>query len=164
MRAWRPGGLMRATLSISIAGLALACAASAARAEDAEILQTPDPATVLEIAKGFGSARMDKDDNGDPMISGRVEGVKYVIYFYGCEDHENCKSLQFSTGYTDPLTADQANAWNAKYRWVKAYSGDGSNFKMDVSFAGGITRANLEEQFSNWNAMAGNIKDFINGR
>ncbi|TIU73859.1 MAG: YbjN domain-containing protein, partial [Mesorhizobium sp.] len=150
---------MRATLSVSIASLALAYVASAARAEDAAILQTPDPATVLDIAKGFGSARMDKDDNGDPMISGRVEGVKYLIHFYGCEDHENCKSLQFSTGYTDPLTADRANAWNAKYRWVKAYSGDGSNFKMDVSFAGGITRANLEEQFSNWNAMAGNIKD-----
>ncbi|TIW01072.1 MAG: hypothetical protein E5V77_08960, partial [Mesorhizobium sp.] len=88
---------MRATLSISIAGLALAYVASAARAEDAAILQTPDPATVLDIAKGFGSARMGKDDNGDPMISGRVEGVKYLIYFYGCEDHENCKSLQFST-------------------------------------------------------------------
>ena len=155
---------MRANLSASITGLALLAAVSAARAEDDEILQKPEPAAILDIAKGYGSARMDKDDNGDPMISGRIEGVKYVIYFYGCENHENCKSLQFSTGYSDPLTADQANAWNAKYRWVKAYSGDGSTFKMDVSFAGGITRANLEEQFSNWNAMAGNIKDFINGK
>lgn len=155
---------MRTSLFILTAGLTLAGAVSLARAEDAEILQTPDPATVLDIAKGFGSARMGKDDNGDPMIYGRVEGVKYVIYFYGCEDHENCKSLQFSTGYTDPLTADQASAWNAKYRWVKAYSGDGSNFQMDISFAGGITRANLEEQFSNWNAMAGNIKDFVDGK
>ena len=155
---------MRTSLFILTAGLTLAGAVSLARAEDAEILQTPDPATVLNIAKGFGSARMGKDDNGDPMIYGRVEGVKYVIYFYGCEDHENCKSLQFSTGYTDPLTADQANAWNAKYRWVKAYSGDGSNFQMDISFAGGITRANLEEQFSNWDSMVGNIKDFVNGK
>ncbi|WP_164772115.1 YbjN domain-containing protein [Mesorhizobium sp. M2C.T.Ca.TU.002.02.1.1] len=155
---------MRANLSASITGLALLAAVSAARAEDDEILQKPEPAAILDIAKGYGSARMDKDDNGDPMISGRIEGVKYVIYFYGCENHENCKSLQFSTGYSDPLTADQANAWNARYRWVKAYSGDGSNFKMDVSFAGGITRANLEEQFSNWDAMAGNIKDFVNGK
>ncbi|WP_181170324.1 MULTISPECIES: YbjN domain-containing protein [unclassified Mesorhizobium] len=154
---------MRANLSAFIAGLALAGTVSAVRAEDAEILQTPDPAAILDIANGFGSARMYKDDNGDPMLSGRIEGVKYVIYFYGCEDHENCKSLQFSTGYTDPLTADQANAWNAKYRWVKAYAGDGSNFKMDVSFAGGITRANLEEQFSNWNTMADNIKGFLSG-
>ena len=155
---------MRATLSMFITGLALAGSVSAARAEDAEILQQPEPATILEIAKGFGSARMGKDDNGDPMIAGRIEGVKYLIYFYGCEDHANCKSLQFSTGYTDPLTADQANAWNSKYRWVKAYSGDGSNFKMDVSFAGGITRANLEEQFSNWDSMSNNIKDFVNGK
>ncbi|TPI38600.1 YbjN domain-containing protein [Mesorhizobium sp. B3-1-9] len=155
---------MRANLSAFIIGLALIGTVSAVRAEDAEILQTPDPAAILDIAKGFGSARMDKDDNGDPMLSGRIDGVKYVIYFYGCEDHENCKSLQFSTGYTDPLTADQANVWNAKYRWVKAYAGDGSNFRMDVSFAGGITRANLEEQFSNWNAMAANIKDFVNGK
>ncbi|MBZ9762785.1 YbjN domain-containing protein [Mesorhizobium sp. CA8] len=154
---------MRANLSTFVTGLALVVAVSAARAEEAEILQKPEPAAILDIAKGFGSARMGRDDNGDPMISGRVEGVKYVIYFYGCEDHENCKSLQFSTGYTDPLTADQANAWNAKYRWVKAYSGDGSNFKMDVSFAGGITKANLEEQFSNWNAMAANIKNFLSG-
>ncbi|MEI9404240.1 YbjN domain-containing protein [Mesorhizobium argentiipisi] len=154
---------MRANLSAFVTGLALVAAVSAARADDAEILQKPEPAGVLDIAKGFGSARIDRDNNGDPMISGRVEGVKYVIYFYGCEDHENCKSLQFSTGYTDPLTADQANAWNAKYRWVKAYSGDGSNFKMDVSFAGGITKANLEEQFSNWNAMATNIKNFLSG-
>ncbi|TGP56862.1 YbjN domain-containing protein [bacterium M00.F.Ca.ET.230.01.1.1] len=155
---------MRAPLSIPVIGLALAGAVSAASAEDVEILQQPDPAAILEIAKGFGSARMDSDDNGDPMIAGRIEGVKYLIYFYGCEDHANCKSLQFSTGYTDPLSADQANAWNEKYRWVKAYAGDGSNFKMDVSFAGGITRANLEQQFANWDAMAGNIKDFVNGK
>ena len=155
---------MRASFPAFIICLAFAGAASAARAEDAEILQKPDPAAILDIAKGFGSARMDRDDNGDPMISGRIEGVKYVIYFYGCENHDNCKSLQFSAGYTDPLTADQANAWNRKYRWVKAYSGDGSTFKMDVSFAGGITRANLEEQFSNWDSMSNTIKDFLNGQ
>ncbi|MDG4876521.1 hypothetical protein P9273_15605 [Mesorhizobium sp. WSM4935] len=107
---------MRANLFAFIAGLALVAAVPAARAEDAEILRKPEPAAILDIAKGFGSAKMDRDDNGDPMISGRIEGVKYVIYFYGCENHENCKSLQFSTGYTDPLTAEQANAWNAKYR------------------------------------------------
>ncbi|BCG74624.1 hypothetical protein MesoLj113a_57820 [Mesorhizobium sp. 113-1-2] len=35
-------------------------------------------------------------------------------------------------------------------------------FKMDVSFIGGIAKANLEEQFSNWDSMTTNIKDFIN--
>lgn len=75
------------------------------------------------------------------MVSGRLQGMKYVIYFYGCENHEKCKSIQFSSGYTNPFTADQANEWNKKYRWVKAFSGDGSNFKMDVMFRGGVTRS-----------------------
>jgi len=153
---------MRPFSSIPVAGLLLASAVCVARAEDAEIIQVPDPAAILDIAKGYGSAKLDKDDGGDPMISGRLEGMKYVIYFYGCENHETCKSLQFSSGYTDPFTVEQANEWNKKFRWVKAYSGDGSNFKMDVSFVGGITKANLEEQFSNWDSMTSDIKDFIN--
>jgi len=152
---------MRAFSSIAVAGLVVTGAVSVAWAEDAELFKAPDPAVVLDLAKGFGSAKMDKDDGGDPMISGRLQGVKYVIYFYGCENHEKCKSLQFSSGYTDPFTADQANEWNRKYRWVKAYAGDGSNFKMDVSFAGGITRDHLEEQFSNWDSMMSDIKDFL---
>ncbi|ESX96247.1 hypothetical protein X754_01320 [Mesorhizobium sp. LNJC403B00] len=116
---------------------------------------------MFELAKGYGSAKMDKDDGGDPMISGRLQGMKYVIYFYGCENHEKCKSIQFSSGYTDPFTADQANEWNKKYRWVKAFSGDGSNFKMDVMFRGGVTRSYLEEQFSNWDSMTSDIKAFV---
>jgi hypothetical protein len=170
-RSWRSirhdagfggGNFMRSFSSLSAAGLILTGAISGARAEDTEILKTPDPAAILDIAKGYGSAKLDKDDGGDPMVSGRLEGMKYVIYFYGCENHEKCKSLQFSSGYTDAFTVDQANEWNKKYRWVKAYSGDGSNFKMDVSFIGGITKANLEEQFSNWDSMTSDIKDFVN--
>jgi hypothetical protein len=143
-------------------GLFLTSAISVARAEDPEVLQTLDPSTILDLAKGYGSAKLEKDDGGDPMVTGRLQGMKYVIYFYGCDNHEKCKSLQFSSGYTDAFTADQANEWNKKYRWIKAYSGDGSNFKMDVSFIGGITNANLEEQFSTWDSLTSDIKDFVN--
>jgi len=62
----------------------------------------------------------------------------------------------------DAFMADQANEWNKKYRRIKAYSGDGSNFKMDVSFIGGITKANLEEQFSTWDSLTSDIKVFVN--
>jgi hypothetical protein len=161
-RGFGGGVIMRSFSLLFSAGLVLTGAGSVAWAEDTEIITAPDPAAILEIAKGYGSAKLDKDDGGDPMVSGRLEGMKYVIYFYGCENHEKCKSIQFSSGYTDAFTAEQANAWNKKYRWVKAFSGDGSNFKMDVSFIGGITKANLEEQFSNWDSMTTNIKDFIN--
>ena len=86
---------MRAFSLLLSTGLILTGAISVAFAQDTEIITAPDPAVILEIAKGYGSAKMDKDDGGDPMISGRLQGMKYVVYFYGCENHEKCKSLQF---------------------------------------------------------------------
>ncbi|QPC94147.1 YbjN domain-containing protein [Mesorhizobium sp. INR15] len=155
---------MRSFSLVTAVGVPMAAAISFARAEDTEVLKILDPTVIVDLAKGYGSAKLDKDDSGDPMVSGRLEGVKYVIYFYGCDNHEKCKSLQFSAGYTDAFTAEQANEWNKKYRWIKAYSGEGSNFKMDVSFVGGITRANLEEQFSTWDSLMSDIKSFVNAK
>ncbi len=100
---------MRSFSLLLSAGLISTGAVSVAWAEDSEIITAPDPAAILDIAKGYGSAKLDKDDGGDPMVSGRLEGMKYLIYFYGCENHENCKSIQFSSGYTDTFTAEQAN-------------------------------------------------------
>lgn len=127
----------------------------------AEVYTTADPELVLELAKGFGSASLDKDESGDPMISGRAQGMKYVILFYGCTDAEKCRSIQLSTGYTDAYTADKANEWNTKFRWIKAYDKDGSNFKMDIDFKGGITRDNVEAQLATWDSFIGDIKEAV---
>ncbi|ESX04820.1 hypothetical protein X769_11145 [Mesorhizobium sp. LSJC268A00] len=43
-------------------GLILTGAVSVAFAEDSEIITAPDPAVIFELAKGYGSAKMDKDD------------------------------------------------------------------------------------------------------
>lgn len=154
--------LLRAAAVTLLATCALtSVAVQAALAEDSEIYDVADPETISEIAKGFGTSSIDKDSSGDPMVVGRLQGLKYVIYFYGCEKGENCKSIQFSTGYTDPFTAEQANEWNTKFRWIKSFADDGSNFKMDVSFVGGITKANLEQQFSTWDSLVSDIKEFL---
>ncbi len=126
-----------------------------------DILTLADPEIVLNVAKGFGSADMDKDNGGDPMVSGRIQGLKYAIYFYGCKEGQNCRSIQFSTGYTDAWTIEKANEWNKKFRWIKAYENEGSNFKMDVDFKGGITRQYLEEQFATWDSFIQDIKDSV---
>ncbi len=136
-------------------------ASPASPQEQAEVYTIADPALVLELAKGFGSASMDKDSSGDPMISGRLQGLKYVILFYGCKDGAECRSIQLSTGYTDEYALDKANTWNEKFRWIKAYSKDGSNFRMDVDFKGGITRANLEAQLATWDSFVGDIKESV---
>jgi hypothetical protein len=144
--------------SLSVAAF-VAAPVTAASAQD--ILTVADPDIVLSAAKGFGSAEMDKDTGGDPMIAGRIQGLKYVIYFYGCKEGKDCRSMQFSSGYTDPWTADKANEWNKKFRWVKAYENEGSNFKMDVDFKGGVTRQYLEEQFVTWDSFIQDVKDSV---
>ncbi len=136
-----------------------AFSAHAALSED--VLTHPEPEMILEIAKGFGAATLDEDGSGDPMVAGRMQGMKYVIYFYGCKEGKNCRSIQFSSGYTDDFSTERANEWNLKYRWIRAYSKEGSNFKMDVDFAGGITKANVEAQFATWESFVGDIKDFV---
>lgn len=127
----------------------------------ADVYTIADPELVLELAKGFGSASLDKDDSGDPMISGRAQGMKYVVLFYGCKDAKDCRSIQLSAGYTDAYSLEKANDWNTKFRWIKAYDKDGSNFKMDIDFKGGITRDNLEAQLATWDSFIGDIKEAV---
>lgn len=140
--------------------LALCLAAGSAGAEE-QVLSTADPAVVLDIAKGYGSATLEKDSDGDPKIAGRIQGVRYTVFFYDCAKGENCRSVQLSTGYVDPFTIEKANEWNAKYRWVKAYGKDGSNFRMDFDFEGGVTRKYVDVQFGRWEDFIGTIKEFI---
>jgi hypothetical protein len=129
-----------------------------------DVITFADPDVVLNVAKGYGAANLDKDSDGNPMVSGRLEGVKYSIFFYSCNEGANCRSMQFSTGYTDPFTAAKANEWNYKFRWIKAYESNGSNFRMDVDFKGGITRENLDAQFETWNSLISEIKTFVTGQ
>ncbi len=152
------------TSKTGLAALAAMLAAAAmptfAFAED-DIYETADPDMVVEVAKQFGSAELEKDDSGDPMVTGRLSGIRYIILFYDCVDATDCKSVQFQTRYTDTFTVEQANEWNKKFRWVKAVAGDGLTFTMDLSFIGGITQHYFEERFGLWNSLIADIKDFV---
>jgi len=97
-----------------------------------------------------------------PDDIGTDAGGEYSVFFYSCVSGKDCRSIQFSTGYTDPYTIEKANEWNTKYRWIKSYESDHtSNFRMDVDFKGGITRAYLDTQFETWNSLIVDIRDFV---
>jgi hypothetical protein len=152
--------MSRQNPAIRAASVALFFVPAVALAEQAEVMTVADPAVVLEVAKGFGSAALEKDSQGDPMVSGRMQGMKYVVYFYGCTDAKDCRSVQFSAGYTDDYAIEKGNEWNKKYRWVRAFAGDGSNFKMDVDLVG-VTKGYLEAQFVRWESFVSDIKETV---
>lgn len=145
---------------------ALLVSAGVTAAVGQELLTAGDTGKVLDIAKGFGSAELEKDSDGDPKISGRMEGIKYVVLFYGCTDGKDCQTIQFYAGWkTDDgdVTIDELNAWNRDNRFSKAYiDGDGDPaIEMDVSLERGVSSGNLDEWFSWWKTSVTGFKEEV---
>lgn len=143
----------------------LALLAVANTAAAAPLIDGTDPQKVLELAKGFGSAELETDAAGDPSITGRMEGIKYGIFFYGCTDGRNCSELQLSTGWTDAeIGLDRLNAWNRDHRYGKAYLDDENDpcLEMTVNLKHGVSRQNLEDTLDWWKvAMTTFKKDVV---
>ncbi len=131
--------------------LSLILLAPAAHAQ--EMLSTT-PQAVLSVAQGFGSAQMDAPDhNGRPIISGMVDGTRYGILFYGCENGADCDSIQFFASFTSPNNAlDFLNEWNADQRFGSAYREDDGDvilhYSANLDF--GVSRRNMEDTFDIW--------------
>ncbi|HET20032.1 MAG TPA: YbjN domain-containing protein, partial [Chromatiales bacterium] len=106
------------------------------------------PEDVLEIAKGFGLAELEKDKDGDPLISGRIQGVKYGIHFYGCVDNKSCSNIHMFAFFDgEGISFRHINDWNTETRFGKAYidkDGDAA-IEMNVNLGYGVSRKNLED-------------------
>jgi hypothetical protein len=152
---------MHASQKIAVTLAAVAALAAPLPAVAQELLTFADPDAILNAAKGFGSATLETDTDGNPLISGRIQGVKYNVYFYSCTNGADCLSVQLAAGYTGEMPNDRVNEWNTSFRWVKLYSQNGANFAMDIMFSGGITPAALEEQFAMWDSFIPEIKTFM---
>ena len=132
-----------------------------ALAADQSVIMASDPGSIVDIARGYGSAALSADDNGDPLIKGRIDGLAYSIYFYDCENHVKCKSVQLYAGFEVSPKPDfkRLNEWNQTKRWSKAYANKAGDpgIEYDVSMLHGIPRDTLDEVFSLWGGL---IKDF----
>lgn len=117
------------------------------------IVDGSDPRIVLEVARGYGSAALETLSNGDPNIIGRIDGIGYAVHFLNCTNNTDCRSLNFYTAFADVKpTAEQINAWNSGKRYGRAYldSDMDAAVEMDLNLRFGVTRANLDANFSIW--------------
>jgi hypothetical protein len=138
-------------MRIAIALFALFFSALGAQAQS--LIDGRNPARIAEIARGFGSAEVEKDNNGDPSISGRMNGVRYVIRFGGCREGRNCTHMIFRAGWNNAkATLEEVNRYNAaKFFGVVYIDKDGDvNVDMPVNLAGGVSRKNLDDSFDWW--------------
>ena len=72
---------------------------------------------IANLARGYGSATLGTLLNGDPLVTGKIDGVLYNVYFQDCTASKNCKDLRFYAGFTDnKQPMETINAWNRDKR------------------------------------------------
>lgn len=159
--------------------LAAACGAAPALAAQGKDAGSPcgagmvcaaDPATVAAALMDAGyRAKLDKMDNGAPMISSAAAGYNYDLFFSGCTDNKECKSLTFSVTFSDDdkaNSAELANEWNAGYRFsTMALNKDRTlTVTYDVTTVGGLNKANFADVIEWWSIILGDLRVFFNTR
>ncbi len=129
------------------------------------IVTAQQPEAILNVARGHGSASLKTDASGDPMIEGRIDGTKYFIFFYGCNDEgKDCDDIQFAAAWSGyDVTVVDANRWNSKKRFGKAYiDGDGDPvLAMTVNIDYGVTLSNLDDTFKWWTRALEGFKEEV---
>ncbi|MGB0799024.1 MAG: YbjN domain-containing protein [Planktomarina sp.] len=135
-------------------------AATSASAEQIKA-SDPDGLTNFLVAEGI-DAKLGEDDYGDPIIRIKYYGTNFSLYFYGCNEAQNCQSIQFYVGYRTQgsWSDDQATTWNRERRYSKAYVTDKGSSRLEYDvYTGdyGVHPDDFVEMFSTWTR---DIEDF----
>jgi Putative bacterial sensory transduction regulator len=116
-----------------------------------------DPAGIARFMEKTGyRVELRADTRGDPVITGRISRSDYVIQFYECESGLTCNSVQFMSQAAKPasLTADAANVFNARWRYVRiTFDAAQVKLQMDVNLDAGVTSDNFEDTLDIWRQL-----------
>lgn len=150
------------TLSVILAASALFSASIPASAQTLVTGSSIDE--ILNLARGYGSATVEKQPNGDPQISGRIEGLSYRIYFMNCVDGSDCEDVTFYSGFQDNQPGlESMQDWNLGNRFSKAFideDGDAS-IEWDVNLEHGVPSANFEANIAVWSQVLKGFAEHI---
>lgn len=146
-----------------LAGAVLALGTSGAAAQ--ALVDGTNVEEVANIARGYGSVSIDTAVNGDPMLSGKIDGVAYYLFFRNCsEAHIDCEDLNFYAGFLDnKQTLDAINSWNRDKRFGRAYLDADLDavIEYDVNLEYGVSRQNLDSSFGVWSLLLRQFSDHI---
>ena len=117
---------------------------------------------ILNAARGYGSATLTTQSNGDPQITGKTDGITYQIYFRNCTDNKNCEDLNFYLGFLDlKPTLEVINDWNMNKRFSRAYLDQDQDacVEMDLDMVKGVSAEYLDSQIGLWTLVVGQFAD-----
>lgn len=151
---------LRLVASVLACGLVAAPALAQGQRPAGQLVDGTDPGVILEVAQRFGSAELGTDDYGDPLVTGRMDGVYYAVFFYGCTENVDCTAIQFYASWEDvKVSLEKIDRWNRETRFGKGYMEDEETLvlNMDVNLAFGVSRENLEDTFEWFQVVVGDF-------
>jgi hypothetical protein len=144
-------------LARAAAGLVLSTAPALAQDAAPNLLSADDSEAILAIARTYGKASLTEQSNGNPQITGRMQGFLYQIYFLNCDDEgANCEDLNFYLGFLDVKpTLEVINDWNYSKRFSRAYldSDKDACVEMDLDLAVPVSAEYMESVFDLWSLV-----------
>lgn len=126
-----------------------------------------DPVRILDLVQQAGyRATLGTDNVGDPKISSQISESEFSIYFYGCENGQNCTTVQLVAGYNlaDGISAEAMNEWNASKRFAYAYVDDENDpfLNMDLNLDyDGQGEKNFIDTLELWGTLVEDFEDHI---
>ncbi|MEQ9401207.1 MAG: YbjN domain-containing protein [Longimicrobiales bacterium] len=134
---------------------------------DGQTVAAAEPETVVSALRSAGyRAEVTTDSHGDPMIRSASGGTNWSLYFYGCRDNRDCRSVQFAVSFdkAEALDADNMNDWNRRIRFGQASVDDEGDprLSLDLNLAeGGISRALFIDNVELWDRTLSRFLDHI---
>jgi len=132
-----------------------------------DLMSSKYPIDIAEALRELGyKAKVEKDSYNDPMITSAMNGVNFVVLFYGCKDNRDCQSIQYSASFTLDTETERPdlNEWNKINRYTKAHVADDNDIvlKMDVNMAGdGISTGAFNSSFRHWKDLLAEFLEHI---
>lgn len=150
-------------LSSILAGTAVALALTVGVSAQT-LLTGADTTEILNAARGYGAARLTTQSNGDPQITGKIDGVSYQVYFRNCTNNADCEDLNFYLGFLDlKPSLKLINDWNANKRFSRAYLDLDRDacVEMDLDLVKGVTVEHLDAQFGLWALIVSQFAEHV---
>lgn len=128
-----------------------------AQPAQADLVNARDANVIADVMKAKGlPAEVNSHQDSGPSIASEYGELRFVVIFNDCDDaFENCKTIQFFTGFTDAkdTTLAKINEWNRDRRFTRSYRDDEGDpvmeMDLDLDFDG-IPRVNVDEAIGIW--------------
>ncbi len=162
--------MRRTILRLALVLCVSLCVSATASSAQAETIYARDIDKILQIAGSYGPAELVDQSAAAPIIRGEMDGVVYLITFYGCaEVGQSCTDVQFAALWDagadlSPTGPDlpRVNEWNRDRRFGNAYIDvDGVVIlKMEMNIEHGAERGTVVSTFEWWRLALRNFSTF----